>query len=155
MSKEIIYLVGQISANVKETYTWRQGVVDFFRNENFEIINPCGNNFNKSIAKINMDINNVYSSGGINIIPHKDYTYVKRSTMAFANLNIYDKEKPILGSFFELAWYYTMPEKTVIGIFDGDPNEAIQCKHPFVQEAVTTWVKTPEEACYLTLHYFS
>ncbi len=66
-----------------------------------------------------------------------------------------DEEKPILGSFFELAWYYTMPEKTVIGIFDGDPNEAIQCKHPFVQEAVTTWVKTPKEACYLTLHYFS
>ena len=72
--------------------------------------------------------------------------------MAMVNMNHYDKDKPMLGSFFELGWYFTMPEKTVIGFAD-DLND-YQVQHPFVQQAVTTWVHNWKEACYIVEKYF-
>jgi len=67
-------------------------------------------------------------------------------------MNHYDKNKPMLGSFFELGWYFTMPEKTVIG-FAEDLND-YQIQHPFVQQAVTVWCKDEYEAADIVRQYF-
>jgi len=50
-------------------------------------------------------------SFGIDILPAKDYTYCKRSTMAIVNMNQYDPDKPLLGSFFELAYGISQCQK--------------------------------------------
>jgi len=156
---ETIYLVGQISPADHNTYKWRKDVREFFwSSPMFNIIDPCDNGFNggakKEFASKDVDPKLVYHTKGIDILPSKDLSCVLKSTIAFANLNVYDPNKIMVGPFFELAWYYMNPGKTVIGIYDGNPEEAIQCKHPFVQQAVTTWVKDHKEACDLTLYYF-
>jgi hypothetical protein len=70
-------------------------------------------------------------------------------------MNIYDSQKAIIGSYFELAWYHMHPEKTVIGVYTGDREKnGLHTRHPFVNQAVTTWVKSHREACELIKYYF-
>lgn len=156
--KYIIYLVGQISIDDSRTYKWRYNVENFFdEEENFEILNPCGNSFNSSKLKDNQgkdtDRKKLYQTKGIDILPTKDNNYVKQSDMAIANLYQYDINKPIIGSCFELAWYSIEPSKTVIGVHP-NPTEDIICMHPFIKKSITTWVKDEHEACELIKYYF-
>jgi hypothetical protein len=156
--KEIIYLVGQISADKPETYEWRKRVVEYFKDyPQFELINPCGNSFNANVLKeggTDVYRTKVYKTKGIELLVPKDYSYVERSTMCIANLNQYDPNKPILGSFYELAWYYTMPSKVVVGVFSGDPTTNIHTNHPFTRASVNTWVENEIEAAELLRYYY-
>jgi hypothetical protein len=158
--KETIYLIGQISVDEPETYEWRRNVRRCFAGKpDWKIIDPCNNGFNKTVFENNgdgKDVNRlkVYRTKGIELIVPKDCSYVMRSTMAICNMNQYDRHKPIIGTCFELAWYYLNPEKTVIGIYDGNPEDDIHCKHPFVKSAVDVWVKDEYDAAELAFHYY-
>lgn len=153
---ETVYLVGQISPKYPETYSWREKVIREFEIEGIQqidFINPCWNSFNKkTLQKKEYAVTEEKRSFGIDLLVPKDRNFVRRSTIGMANMNIYDPDKPLLGSFFELAWYYDAPEKSVIGFAD-DLNSYV-CQHPFVQQAVTTWCRDREEACYLVKKYF-
>ena len=152
--KKTVYLVGQISPLYIMTYEWRRYVRNFFGEDNtFNWIDPCSNNFNKKVLnKGKYAVTKEKRSWGIDILPHKDYSFVLESDIAIANMNQYDPDKPLLGSFFELAWYFIHPEKTVIGFAD-DLGSYI-CQHPFVQQAVSVWVNSIEDTCYLLEKYF-
>jgi hypothetical protein len=157
--KERIYLIGQISADKEITYRWRQDVRGFFRqNKMFEIIDPCDNEFNKSVKKFDSSVSRgltVYNTKGIGLIVPKDYNYVLRSTGCIADLNHYDTDKPMIGTMFELAWYYQNPEKYVIGVFEGDNTSDAYCNHPFVNETVDVWCKNHMEAVLLLKDYYT
>jgi hypothetical protein len=154
-NKKLCYLVGQISPKFRITYDWRDYVIVKMEEYKDQIgfINPCANSFNKEVLE-----NKEYAitkdkrSFGLDILPHKDLKFVLESSIALANMNQYDSDKCLLGSFFELAWYFLYPEKTVIGFAD-DLNSYI-CQHPFVQRSVSTWCNTVEEATYLLQRYF-
>jgi len=150
--KRKIYLVGQISYNEK-TYEWREIIWKYYRHsDNFEVINPCNCMFSSEALKLNNDnesFNNFETSKNLSLIPLIDYTYVKESNIIIVNMNHYSKEKPMIGSFFELAWCALDPGKIVIGIFDGNPEDDYQCKNPFVSRAVNIWVKYAADACDL------
>ena len=152
---ETIYLVGQISPKYDESYDWRENVRKFFQHrEDIEIIDPCCNPFNQRVLKeSSYAVTKEKRVNGIDLLPPKDFTYCRRSTIAIANMNQYDPDKPLLGSFFELAWYYTMPDKAVIG-FAADLNDYL-CQHPFVKQAVHVWCNTEDEACELVQNYFT
>lgn len=149
-----LYLIGPVSADPM-THTWRKTVEKYFKSSKWiKILNPCASKFNQSLLKNNTDNESSYfkealKDKGAQLLPHKDREYVRQSNVTFVNMNMYTPEKPIIGSFFELAWYFDAPEKMVIGIFDGDPEKDFQCNHPFVKETVQAWVKTPREACEL------
>jgi len=149
------YLVGQISPKYPVTYGWRKQVENhFIGNDEMGFINPCSNPFNqKVLKKKEYAVTKEKRSFGIDLLPSKDKTFVMRSNGAIVNMNQYDPDKPLIGSFFELAWYFDYPEKSVIGFAD-DLND-YQCQHPFVQKAVTTWCKDVDEACYLLEKYFT
>ena len=160
--KESIYLVGQISVDVDETYNWRKRVRNYFENvqmdSGIEIIDPCNNTFNQTVKRAAKGQDpvrmKVYNSEGVNLLVPKDKSYVKRSTIGMANLNIYDPNKLIIGSFFELAWYIDYPEKSVVGIFEGDPEQDKICMHPFVRQAIDVWTKNEREACEIIERFF-
>jgi hypothetical protein len=162
MNKEAIYLVGQISVDVDETYAWRKRVRTYFANtlysHNIEVIDPCANEFNQSVkreAMVGIDnMKRVYLDGETNLLVPKDMSYVKQSSIGMANLNVYDPNKLIVGSFFELAWYIASPDKSVVGIFNGDPEQDRICMHPFVRRAVDVWVKNEYEACKVIERFF-
>ena len=152
---ELIYLVGQISPKFEETYQWRRDLEKAFEyRDDIKFINPCANPFNKKVLEEKeYAVSRERRVNAIDVLPSKDYTFCKRSTMCIANMNQYDPNKPLLGSFFELAWYYTMPEKTVIGF--AEDTDSYLCQHPFVQKAVTTWCNTPECAATILNQYFT
>jgi len=150
---ETVYLVGQISPKFEITYQWRENVIERFKDVEIKFINPCANQFNKNVLK--KKVYAVHARGrqeGIDLLVPKDRTFVKRSSICIANMNQYDPNKPLLGSFFELAWYYDSPEKAVIG-FASNLNDYL-CQHPFVQQAVNVWVNDEYEACDLIEKYF-
>jgi hypothetical protein len=151
---QTIYLVGQISPKDPESYMWRSDVKEHFKeNDQIYIIDPCSNPFNqKTLAKQKYAVTKEKRSFGIDLLVPKDRSFVARSDIGLVNMNHFDPEKCLLGSFFELAWYYDSPEKAVIAWAD-DLN-SYQCQHPFVQMSVTTWCRDVAEACYLVEKYF-
>lgn len=154
-NRKLCYLVGQISPKFQVTYDWRKFVRETMAEYDDQIgfIDPCANSFNKKLVQDGeyaVTLRN--RSTGIDILPHKDYTFCRESDIALVNMNQYDPDKPLLGSFFELAWYFTMPEKTVIAFAD-DLND-YQCQHPFVQQAVSVWCNDVKEAVFLLHKYF-
>lgn len=153
--KKSVYLVGQISPKFDVTYEWRKYVrIHFdFKNDPFNFIDPCGNLFNKrALDKKEYAVQKDRVEWGLNILPHKDLSFVLESDIALVNMNQYDESKPLLGSFFELAWYFIHPEKTVIAW--ADDLDSYICKHPFVQQAVSVWCEDVRQACRLLEKYF-
>ena len=175
-----IYLVGQISGNDLESYEWRERISDYFKDKSsIKIIDPCNNPFNQAwkdmngsaIEQTRAQRSNILAeqtdgkdehevlwltrTHGIDLLVPKDREYVKQSNIIIANMNQYDPAKPLLGSFFELAWAYDSPEKSVIGIFDGDPKSDYSCNHPFVRSVIDVWVVDDKSACILLEHYFT
>lgn len=154
-----IYLVGQITADPK-TFEWRADIENAFKeDERFNIINPCDFPFAKSLLhKCNGDtaqfrMLEAYSDTRSNILPSRDYTFVLAADIIIANLNIITPEKPMLGSYFELAWAFSNPEKVVIGICY-DKEKQFHCNHPFVSQTVHSWVKNHIEAIELVQEMF-
>lgn len=166
LMKERIYLIGQISPDKEITYKWRKEVKEFFTPENplninFEIIDPCDNEWNRAVTNFNGEKGKdpqrlkLYKLLGTSLIVPKDYGYVLRSTGCIANLNHYDVNKPIIGTLFELAWYYQNPEKCVIGVFDGEWENDVCCNHPFVRETVDVWCNNYLDAAVLLRDYYN
>lgn len=150
---ETVYLVGQISSKAPESYLWRQNVTDELAGL-VRIIDPCMTEFNESIKETGIDPKKYIAlTDGIDIIVPKDRLAVEQSTIAIANMIQYDTSKPLIGTCFELAWYYDSPEKTVIGIYDGDKDNLLY-KHPFIKAAISTWVTSEYAACELIKDYF-
>jgi hypothetical protein len=159
MDKKIytVYLVGQITSN-PETYEWRDRVTEYFKNnKKIFIINPCGSEWNKTLLSDSKNKENKFSKwatqGASALLVPKDRNYVKKADCIFADLNIYSPDRPILGSFFELAWSYDQPWTMVIGIIKGDKNKVFHCVHPFVDQSVHTWVQDEIDACRLLTDY--
>lgn len=150
--RKMCYLVGQISPKFQVTYDWRDYVVSV-AGDHFDFINPCANAFNKKLVEEKeYAVTLKTRSTGIDILPHKDLSFVLESDIALVNMTQYDPDKPLLGSFFELAWYFMHPEKTVIAFAD-DLNSYL-CQHPFVQESVSVWCGSVEESVFMLQKYF-
>jgi len=151
---ELIYLVGQISPKYPVTYQWRKNLEEYFKNESsIKFINPCNNPFNKKmLEEKEYAVSKERRVNAIDVLTSKDNTFCKKSSMAIVNMNQYDPTKPLIGSYFELAWYFEMPCKTIIG-FAEDLND-YQVQHPFVQGAVTVWCKNEYEAAAIVEQYF-
>ena len=125
------------------------------REPQFEIFDPCHNEFNKGVREDEMNrVEDVYEVAGLDLIVPKDRQFVARSTICFANLNWYDYPDPMIGTMFELAWYADASGKAVIGIFNGDHSRDTYCRHPFVRNAVHTWVENEIDACRIAERYF-
>lgn len=154
--KRRIYLIGQISSD-PITYEWRsnieKAVTDMperFRKE-IELINPCGNAFSQGVLEASefdteKFTQTAYGNDVSNLLPAQDCGFVMYSNAFIANMNLYDPERPLLGTIFELAWYYLTPWKVGVGIFNGNPEEDYNCRHPFAWNTIKKWVKNEYEA---------
>lgn len=147
--KTHVYLAGQISFNDNRTFEWRNDIRNEYEEDNeIEIIDPCNNRFNSN--NTNKDH---YSHENIEVLTSKDKNYVLKSDVCIVNLNMYDKNKPLVGTLFELAWYINHPEKTVIGICPENESNGYN-NHPFVRSAITTWVTNHWYAITAINEYF-
>lgn len=158
--RDKVYLIGQISANDPRTYDWRKELKSRLDDDRqFYFIDPCKNEYNEDVVAQYSDGSDpnrtkVYKTAGIELIVPKDKMYVMKSTIAVANLNHYDKNKPMIGTMFELAWYHDNNHKAVIGMYDGEPSDDVYCNHPFVKSVINCWTKNIDEVVYVLNKYF-
>ena len=156
----VLYLIGQITRD-ERTYSWRSQVRRHFSQfaHYLKFFDPCNNDYSKEVLK-NSDSVEGFRKYVKNtpqfskVLPVRDMNYVMSSDGAICNMNAYTPEKPFIGTFYELSWYMTTPWKPVIGVFEGDYTQDLNCMHPFVQASVTTWTSSIEEACALVERLF-
>lgn len=148
--KETIYLVGQVSYKEPDTFQWRKEVEDYVHryglSQRIEIVNPCGNRFDHQNLKTGTPTQDVCNKAGSEVIAAKCYNYVLRSSGAIANFNLYDRDRLIIGSFLELAWYYANPQKFVEGVMGKKYFDDRVFNHPMVRSAVDFWCEDHIEA---------
>jgi len=137
-----IYLMGQMSENAPETRKWRSECNSYIfkrANSYVRIIDPTVNKVSRLFYEKRMDDK---AKNGCNLITPLDYQNVLDSDGGIFHARQFDQTRKIIGSFFELAWYYANPEKIVIGI----KGEYDIMNHPMVKATVHAWVDSPEEA---------
>lgn len=147
MRNYTIYLAGQISKDTI-TYKWRRTIIEELKYyKNLIIINPCNSKFNQTI-KNNSDLFATWPAIPIsNLLLPKDKNHVLNSDCVIANLNIYSKDKPLIGTLFELAWAYDQPQTMVIGIYNENFGDKYIIEHPFVRQCLNIIVSDEYEAC--------
>jgi len=114
MRHHTIYLVGQISSDPR-SYEWRKNlqkhllIQDPFIANSISLLDPCKNSMNLDLIRQNKHDEAAYNSdafkhNSMNILTPLDAGYVRESSIGFANMNHFTQERPIIGSYFELAW---------------------------------------------------
>ncbi len=156
------YLVGQISWD-ERSWRWRENVETLAKavatDYDIEIINPCNSDMHAQITKYRQEFGEtLFNDFVAKYVRHKplltprDKYYVKYSNCAIANLIQYDIKRPLIGSFFELAWYHDTPEKMVIAIHPDPANDMTGiANHPFILDTVHYFVKDEAEAFKLLI----
>jgi len=145
----IVYLIGQISLKEPETLRWRKYVSKILgTNEKIEVYNP----FDEWILKQYKDKSDD-EIPNLEVIVQRTIRSVLKSDIGILNLTLYDQDRPLIGTLFEIAYYLTHPEKTLIA-FCSDKETNPYVKNMFIQRAVSTWCKNENEACEIVLNYF-
>lgn len=160
------YLVGQITWDAA-TWKWRENIEnrarDYEGKYDIEVINPCNSIMHKNIEKSREKHGDVvfheYVTKAIRLKPLitvRDRYFVNYSNCCIANLELFDETRPMIGSFFELAWYYDSPEKIVIGIHPDPDNDKFGIvRHPFVMDTVHYIVKNEIDALEALIEIWS
>ncbi len=151
-----VYLVGLISSN-PETFKWRQKATKLL-GEKFVVANPVLSKFDKDNLKENKGDEESFWAEALKedkaarLLAPKSHAHVKASDVILVNLELAD-ERPMVGSLFELAWawFYRIP---VVAVCDPKKRDSIYAIHPFIQDTVTHWADSVEDACdILKLHF--
>lgn len=153
-----IYAVGHISGDLgpvetNPTFTWRQELRDYFEtNSQVHVIDPTNTKFDAQFCKADPESDMraaSYRKKTAAVLLPKSLMSVQRADVIIVDLNLYGSKSHPVGSISELAWAYTMPGKTVIGIYDGAPTKNDLTAHPFVQGYVDIWCKDVKKACQI------
>lgn len=179
-----VYLAGSISRDVRTYEWREEFETLMMGDPNFVVVNPCKNRFNQSLRDYDGDNTAfikeaVARSQGI--LKPKDYKLIEICNIIVVNFAIYVPSKQPLGTIFECCWARddlkipvigiegdarnwvppTMAERAIIakeyartGSVDHIPMENIYVKHPWVDDAVSAWVKTVPEAVRFVKEFF-
>lgn len=170
-NKLTIYLAGQVTVSAINSFNWRDTVQNYFKYQReFEFVDPTKDLYNRTLFEnLKSKSNSVqmksfnqrilerigsFQVKGLGILPQRDRQRVAQSQICVVNLHRFDPDIPLVGTFFELAWFFETPEKPVIGIFDGNIDQDIVADHPFVKKVVTEYVTGPLEACELIERFY-
>lgn len=155
--KHYVYLSGPITADVA-TFQWREELEQMVEERNLRIavINPCRSKFDQSIyakLKTGEPVNFLEEAKKIptGVLKRKDRQQVMISSLIVVNLAIQDKQKPTVGTIYELAW---ADEKhlPVIAIVD-EKNPGLAA-HPFAKDSISERVASVKEAVDLIDMFF-
>jgi len=139
--KTKIYLAGYISDEVLDKcLEWR----NWFKEQcpGYVFIDPMEGENLDSLKNKGLE-----SDIPANAIVHRDLASVKTAGIVMVNTDTFGKERPIIGSVFEMAWAAIL-DKPVI-VLSNDENYS---KHPFVQGIASVITGDRKEALRI-LHY--
>lgn len=153
--RSFIYLAGNISKDPK-TYEWRDKFTNLLIDDSrVVVVNPCKNEFDqgmKGLGTTGLDFAIEASKRSQKILRAKDYQLIKMCSVLVVNLEIYNKDHPMIGTIQELTWARDIFYVPVIAICGTEPN--IYTEHPWVDECCSAKVETVEEAAEMIKTFF-
>lgn len=153
--KNYIYLAGNISEDPR-TYEWREEFTEIMENEpDVVIVNPCGNRFNQAIKNFDgdgLEFTREAVRRSQKLLRAKDYQMVKMCNVMVAHLGLVNEMKPMIGTVQELDWANLIFYIPVIALTEGADN--IYTNHPWIDECVSAWCVSVEDAANLVKEFF-
>jgi len=153
--RHFIYLAGNINED-NRTYEWRENFTKLLKGEpNVVIVNPCANKFNQGMKDATEDglaFTREAKKRSQKILRAKDYQMVKMCSIIVVNLELYNSDKPMIGTVQELTWARDVFYIPVIAITGGVEN--IYTTHPWIDECCSAKVDTVEEAADMVKTFF-
>ena len=147
-----VYLVGTISEDIK-TRTWRKEATKLLKDK-FEIDDPSSSIFDKGLLKeANGDYEKMQKLIGerqSEILLPKSFQSVMNADIILVNLSMKSENRPMVGTFFELAWAY-QNNKTIIAI----RGTSYYSFHPMVLGCVHAWSNNVQEATDIIREFFT
>jgi len=136
----IVYLAGLISTTHPESLAWRDEAA-------FRLVENCGLDVLSPVRGKDMATS---TDGGLSTpeqtnksIILRDYNDIQQADILLVNLNLWGSSRPLVGTLMELAWAWEMKMPVVAVCSKGD---RLMRDHPFVQECVSHYCETVEEA---------
>jgi len=152
--RQYIYLAGNINEDPR-TYEWREYFEELMGNEDkVVVVNPCANKFNQSIkgaGKNGLEFTREAKKRSQKILRAKDYQLVKMCSVIVVNLELWNPEKPMIGTVQELTWardIFYLPVIAIAGV------ENIYTTHPWIDECCSAKVDTVKEAVDMVRTFF-
>jgi hypothetical protein len=153
--KNYIYLAGNISED-NRTYEWREEFTEIMSVEpDVVIVNPCGNRFNqgiKNFGKDGLEFTKEAVKRSQKLLRAKDYQMIKMCNVMVAHLGLSNPKKPMIGTVQELTWAADVFYIPVIALTEGEEN--IYTTHSWIDECVSAWTVTVEDAADLVKEFF-
>lgn len=148
MKKKTIYLAGLISTVAKESLTWRLEAEGLLQDV-FNVVSPLRGKTDLENHTNDNGMNSVYTTHGD--ITLRDFNDIKESDILLANLELWNSDRPLLGTIAEMAWCWEW-KKPVIAICS--PTNTYMRTHPFVVSFVTHFLPNLEEAIDFLKYYY-
>ena len=146
-----VYLVGAITED-PITREWRRTAIKKLRHI-FEIIDPTASKFDKELLKESKEDSKEFyrrvAQKESEILLPKSYGAVEKATIILANFSLEPKDRPMVGSLFEIAWAWQL-HKTIIAIKGNN----YYSFHPMILGAVNAWADDLDEACEIIIEFF-
>jgi len=160
-----VYLAGLINPQAPRTIEWRTEAA-FTLQDFFIVLNPLRGKDLRNDDKFYSSRGQLATRIESKPIVARDYRDILRSDYLLANLDDYGSDRPMVGTLFELAWAwqlckpviafgeYRRPEfrNEVEGITA--PLTPTLLEHPFVEQAVTEFHYSLEDATDSLLGYY-
>lgn len=145
----IVYLAGLISTDHPESLAWRPDV-EFLLKANWKLdsLSPLRG---KDMTKSEDGGISTPDQGSKSIII-RDYNDIERADIMLVNLNTWGSTRPLVGTLMELAWAWQMKMPVVAVCDKGD---VLMRQHPFINECVSHYCETMEEAIEFIGRYYA
>lgn len=143
-----VYLAGLISTTAMESIQWRREAEIFLR-EASVVLSPMRGKEN--LFKETSDggvTSNVLTNSDVII---RDYNDIVHSDVILANLELFGSERPMIGTFCELAWAW---EHHIPVVAVASVTNVLMRTHPFVSSAVSHYCSDLDSAVDILLKHY-
>ena len=145
----IVYLAGLISTNHPQSLEWRDDAA-------FKLDSGWGID---SLSPLRGKDMTTSKDGGLTCAEQssksiilRDYNDIVQADVMLANLNLWGSTRPLTGTIMELAWAWQM-KMPVVAVCAKD--DALMRQHPFINECVSHYCETMEEAIEFIGRYYA
>jgi hypothetical protein len=156
--KHYVYLSGSITSDPR-TFQWRTDFENLIDSRGLPVVvqNPCRSKYDQNVLKRIMSGQKVDHFRDdkklpFGVLKRKDRQMIRICSLIVVNLKIINKERPPIGTIYELAWADEL-RLPVIAII-GEDQDDIFASHPFIIDSYCERVPSVEEAVNVIDEFF-
>ncbi len=139
-----IYLAGLISTDFPQSLDWRSNAEQRLRSVGITTLNPL-----RGVSPNHADSGLTSECSTPKLILARDYQDIQNSDILLVCLDDFGSPRPLIGTIAELAWAWEL--RLPVIAFGAT---SLMQRHPFIQEFVSQYCGTLNEALELITHRF-